>query len=281
MACRAASGACHGGRAGPRPAPSRPGCHRATALKRSRSWPPIPRAEARRPAPGTQNPPAIPAQQDQAAAPAFDREIVLLAIVVILGTAMTVLDLTIINVAIPTLGRELGTSIATIQWVLAGYMLAFASVIPPCRAGRLPGSAPGRSGSPHSQRSCSARSSPVSPGRPARRAQRGAAICRALTVRDSQGSGLVAVGEILVVAHDGPAGARLNVHRFTSTNHRALSGNARAGSVAALQLWAVGSVLVSFTPVRGRSPATAGPTSALAGTLAAGGERWCAVLESV
>ena len=49
---------------------------------------------------------------------------------VILGTSMTVLDLTIVNVAIPTLGRELGTSIATIQWVLTGYMLAFASVIP-------------------------------------------------------------------------------------------------------------------------------------------------------
>jgi EmrB/QacA subfamily drug resistance transporter len=43
---------------------------------------------------------------------------------------MTVLDLTIVNVAIPTLGSDLGTSISTIQWVLTGYMLAFASVIP-------------------------------------------------------------------------------------------------------------------------------------------------------
>ena len=88
------------------------------------------RAGASGPAPGTQNPAAILAQHGQAAAPTFDRDIVLLAIVVILGTAMTVLDLTIVNVAIPTLGRELGTSIATIQWVLTGYMLAFASVIP-------------------------------------------------------------------------------------------------------------------------------------------------------
>ena len=85
---------------------------------------------ARGPAPGSPRVPAGPAQHDQAAAPAFDREIVLLAIVVILGTAMTVLDLTIVNVAIPTLGRDLGTSIATIQWVITGYMLAFASVIP-------------------------------------------------------------------------------------------------------------------------------------------------------
>jgi EmrB/QacA subfamily drug resistance transporter len=61
---------------------------------------------------------------------ALDREVLLLALVVVLGTIMTVLDLTIVNVAIPTLGRQLGSSVATIQWVLTGYMLAFASVIP-------------------------------------------------------------------------------------------------------------------------------------------------------
>src|SRR5262245_7116779 len=60
----------------------------------------------------------------------LSREILILATVVILGTSMTVVDLTIVNVAIPTLGRDLGTSISTIQWVLTGYMLAFASVIP-------------------------------------------------------------------------------------------------------------------------------------------------------
>src|SRR5262249_19797191 len=85
--------------------------------------------EARVPTPVTQNPPASRARRDQAA-PAFDRKIVLLAVGVILRTSMTVPDLTLVNVAIPTLGRELGTSITTIQWVLTGYMLAFASVIP-------------------------------------------------------------------------------------------------------------------------------------------------------
>ena len=58
------------------------------------------------------------------------REILVLAGVVVLGTIMTVLDLTIVNIAVPTLGSELGTSISTIQWVMTGYMLAFASVIP-------------------------------------------------------------------------------------------------------------------------------------------------------
>jgi MFS family permease len=60
----------------------------------------------------------------------LDRELVVLALVIVLGAIMTVLDLTIVNVAIPTLGRDFETSVSTIQWVLTGYMLAFASVIP-------------------------------------------------------------------------------------------------------------------------------------------------------
>src|SRR6266542_1994309 len=60
----------------------------------------------------------------------LSREILVLSAVVILGTIMTVLDLTVVNVAIPTLGRDFHTSISTIQWVMTGYLLAFASVIP-------------------------------------------------------------------------------------------------------------------------------------------------------
>jgi EmrB/QacA subfamily drug resistance transporter len=65
-----------------------------------------------------------------ARADSLDREILVLGAVVVLGAIMTVLDLTIVNVAVPTIGRELSTSISTIQWVMTGYMLAFASVIP-------------------------------------------------------------------------------------------------------------------------------------------------------
>jgi EmrB/QacA subfamily drug resistance transporter len=57
-------------------------------------------------------------------------DILRLAAVVILGTIMTVLDLTITNVAIPVLRSDLRTSIPAVQWVLTGYMLAFATVIP-------------------------------------------------------------------------------------------------------------------------------------------------------
>ena len=58
------------------------------------------------------------------------REILAPAAVVVLGAIMTILDATIVNVALPTLGQDLHTSISTIQWVPTIYLLAFASVIP-------------------------------------------------------------------------------------------------------------------------------------------------------
>ena len=53
-----------------------------------------------------------------------------IAIVVIVGAIMSILDTTIVNVALQTLRTELGASLATIQWVSTGYLLALASVIP-------------------------------------------------------------------------------------------------------------------------------------------------------
>jgi EmrB/QacA subfamily drug resistance transporter len=53
-----------------------------------------------------------------------------IAIVVIVGAIMSILDTTIVNVALQTLSTELGASLATIQWVSTGYLLALASVIP-------------------------------------------------------------------------------------------------------------------------------------------------------
>src|SRR3984893_10073999 len=50
--------------------------------------------------------------------------------VVIVGSIMSILDTTIVNVALATLGRELHSTVAEIQWVVAGYMLALAAVIP-------------------------------------------------------------------------------------------------------------------------------------------------------
>jgi EmrB/QacA subfamily drug resistance transporter len=52
------------------------------------------------------------------------------AIVVIIGAVMSILDTTIVNVALQTLSRELHAPLSTIQWVSTGYLLALASVIP-------------------------------------------------------------------------------------------------------------------------------------------------------
>jgi EmrB/QacA subfamily drug resistance transporter len=50
--------------------------------------------------------------------------------VVVLGSIMSILDTTIVNVALDTLSRELHATIADIQWVVTGYMLSLAAVIP-------------------------------------------------------------------------------------------------------------------------------------------------------
>ncbi len=50
--------------------------------------------------------------------------------VVIVGSIMSILDTTIVNVALATLGHRLHSPIAQIQWVVTGYMLALAAVIP-------------------------------------------------------------------------------------------------------------------------------------------------------
>jgi EmrB/QacA subfamily drug resistance transporter len=50
--------------------------------------------------------------------------------VVIIGMTMSILDTTIVNVALDTLGKDLHSTIAQIQWVATGYLLALAAVIP-------------------------------------------------------------------------------------------------------------------------------------------------------
>ncbi len=50
--------------------------------------------------------------------------------VVVIGSIMSILDTTIVNVALDTLSRELHATIDKIQWVANGYLLALAAVIP-------------------------------------------------------------------------------------------------------------------------------------------------------
>ena len=47
----------------------------------------------------------------------------------ILGSGMAMLDGTIVNVALPAIGEELGASVAGLQWILDGYLLSLAALI--------------------------------------------------------------------------------------------------------------------------------------------------------
>ncbi|PRX50314.1 EmrB/QacA subfamily drug resistance transporter [Prauserella shujinwangii] len=47
----------------------------------------------------------------------------------ILGSGMAMLDSTVVNVALPRIGAELGASVSGLQWILDGYLLSLASLI--------------------------------------------------------------------------------------------------------------------------------------------------------
>src|SRR4029453_10148122 len=66
-----------------------------------------------------------------AATPRLDSEILVLGAVVLVGMLLAILDATIVNVAIPTLGEALHTSVSTVQWGMTAYLLAFAGATPP------------------------------------------------------------------------------------------------------------------------------------------------------
>jgi EmrB/QacA subfamily drug resistance transporter len=65
-----------------------------------------------------------------AASDRIERHVWIVAGVVILGMIMSILDTTIVNVALDTLGRDLHSPISQIQWVVTGYLLSLAAVIP-------------------------------------------------------------------------------------------------------------------------------------------------------
>jgi EmrB/QacA subfamily drug resistance transporter len=60
----------------------------------------------------------------------LDRALLSVAIVVVLGAIMSILDTTVVNVAISHLSVTFNTSLETIQWIVTGYTLALATVIP-------------------------------------------------------------------------------------------------------------------------------------------------------
>jgi EmrB/QacA subfamily drug resistance transporter len=68
---------------------------------------------------------AIPADTGQAGYPRRW----LAAIVLIVGALMDMIDVTIVNVALPSIQRDLHASATQLEWVVSGYMLAFAATL--------------------------------------------------------------------------------------------------------------------------------------------------------
>src|ERR1044071_4158245 len=50
-------------------------------------------------------------------------------VIVISAVLIVALDTTVLNVAIPTMLRELDTTLPSLQWVITGYSLTFASLL--------------------------------------------------------------------------------------------------------------------------------------------------------
>jgi len=60
----------------------------------------------------------------------LEPHIVRIAVVIVLGAIMSILDTTIVNVALRSLSTDLDTSLDQIQWVVTGYLLALGATIP-------------------------------------------------------------------------------------------------------------------------------------------------------
>ncbi|MGH3448084.1 MAG: MFS transporter [Nocardioidaceae bacterium] len=83
-------------------------------------------------APTTHRPPASPpatAQPHHAPAEPPDRRKWLALAVLMAAEFMNLVDATIVNVALPSIQRDLGASFSAVQWVTGGYALAFAAML--------------------------------------------------------------------------------------------------------------------------------------------------------
>ncbi|BCB77507.1 MFS transporter [Phytohabitans flavus] len=68
--------------------------------------------------------------QAAAAPDKLDGTVLKIAGVVVLGAIMSILDITVVSVALPTFQREFDATYAEVAWTMTGYTLALATVIP-------------------------------------------------------------------------------------------------------------------------------------------------------
>src|SRR5580692_513310 len=69
--------------------------------------------------------PSAPAGKDK-----LDPKLGRLIVILLLGAIPSLLDTTIVNVAIDSIGRDLHTTVSSIQWVITAYLLSFRVVSP-------------------------------------------------------------------------------------------------------------------------------------------------------
>ena len=73
------------------------------------------------------------AERERSAGPTIggiEWDVLKLSGVVILGALMSILDTTIVNIALRDISQELGSPLDSVQWIVTGYLLALATVIP-------------------------------------------------------------------------------------------------------------------------------------------------------
>ena len=74
--------------------------------------------------------PAAPRRHPGRDSDKLDKNVLLVAGVVVLGAIMSILDITVVSVALETFQREFDATAAEVAWTMTGYTLALASVIP-------------------------------------------------------------------------------------------------------------------------------------------------------
>ncbi len=74
--------------------------------------------------------PATSATAPDPARERLDPAVIKLIAVLLTGAIPALLDTSIVNVAVDTIGRDLHTTVPVIQWVITGYLLSLAMVIP-------------------------------------------------------------------------------------------------------------------------------------------------------
>ena len=73
---------------------------------------------------------SISAQRSTPERDRLDRQVLVVAGVVVLGAIMSILDITVVSVALQTFQREFDATSAQVAWTMTGYTLALATVIP-------------------------------------------------------------------------------------------------------------------------------------------------------